>query len=125
MKVQKLRYLITDQRGGERKAGEEGGRGRGKIGEGKGGGWRGKAEEKGSDSLRLAVEEQQEADLNNWTTGEQFETQCSVYVLSVGSGGQRERRWKDTKDWTTERVAHISYNPSDLNPRSMYHKLIL
>ena len=39
---------------------------------------------------------------------EQVETQCSVYVLSVGSGGQRERRWKDTKDWTTERVAHIS-----------------
>ena len=68
---------------------------------------------------------QREATLKNWTTGEQVETQCSVYVLSVGSGGQRERRWKDTKDWTTERVAHISYNPSDLNPRSMYHKLIL
>ena len=77
------------------------------------------------DSLRLAVGEQQEATLKNWTTGEQFETQCSVYVLSVGRGGQRERRWKDTKDWTTERVAHISYNPSDLNLRSMYHKLIL
>ena len=30
----------------------------GKAGEGKGGEWRGKAEEKGSDSLRLAVEEQ-------------------------------------------------------------------
>ena len=24
-----------------------------------------------------------------------------------------------------KRVARISYNPSDLNPRSMYHKLIL
>ena len=53
-----------------------------------------------SDSLRLAVGEQREATLKNWTTGEQFETQCSVYVLSVGSGGQRERRWKDTKGWT-------------------------
>ena len=99
-------------------------RSKGRAGEGKGGGWRGKAEEKGSDSLRSAVEEQQEATLKNWTTGEQFETQCSVCVLSVGSGGQGERRWKDTKDWTTERVAHISYNPSDLIPRSMYHKLI-
>ena len=28
-----------------------------------------------SDSLRLAVEEQREATLKNWTTGEQFETQ--------------------------------------------------
>ena len=106
MKVRKLRYLITDQWGGERKAGEEGGRGRGKTGEGKGGGWRGKAEEKGSDFLRLAVEERQEADLNNWTTGEQVETQCSVYVLSVGSGGQRERRWKDTKDVGLQRELH-------------------
>ena len=78
-----------------------------------------------SDSLRLTVEEQREATLQSWTTGEQVETQCSVYVLSVASGGQRERRWKDTKDWTTERVAHISYNPSDLIARSMYHKLIL
>ena len=79
-----------------------------------------------SDSLRLAVEEQREATLKNWTTGEQVETQCSVYVLSVGSGGQREKRWKDTKNWTTERVAHISYIQStDLNPWSMYHKLIL
>ena len=78
-----------------------------------------------SDSLRLAVGEQREATLKNWTTGEQVETQCSVCVLSVGSGGQRERRWKDTKGWTKERVAHISYNPSDLNPRSMYRKLIL
>ena len=77
------------------------------------------------DFLRLAVGEQREATLKNWTTGEQVETQCSVYVLSVGSGGQRERRWKDTKDWTTERVAHIPYNPSDFNPWSMYHKLIL
>ena len=33
-----------------------------------------------SDSLRLAVEEQREATLKNWTTGEQFETQRSVYV---------------------------------------------
>ena len=32
------------------------------------------------DSLRLAVEEQREATLKNWTTGEQFETQRSVYV---------------------------------------------
>ena len=63
-----------------------------------------------SDSLRLAVEEQRKVTLKNWTTGEQVETQCSVYVLSVGSGGQRERRWKDTKNCTTERVAHISYN---------------
>ena len=47
----------------------------------------------------------------------------SVYVLSVGSGGQGQV--EGHKDWTTERVAHISYNPSDLNPRSMYHKLIL
>ena len=34
-----------------------------------------------SDSLRLAVEEQREATLKNWTTGEQFETQRSVYVV--------------------------------------------
>ena len=47
-----------------------------------------------SDFLRLAVEEQREATLKNWTTGEQFETQCSVYALSVGRGGQRERRWR-------------------------------
>ena len=40
-----------------------------------------------------------------------------MHVLSVGSGGQRERRWKDTKDWTTERVAHISYNPSEHVPQ--------
>ena len=33
------------------------------------------------DSLRLAVEEQREATLKNWTTGEQFETQRSVYVV--------------------------------------------
>ena len=33
-----------------------------------------------SDSLRLAVDEQREATLKNWTTGEQFETQRSVYV---------------------------------------------
>ena len=34
-----------------------------------------------SDSLRLAVEEQREATLKNWTTGEQVETQRSVYVV--------------------------------------------
>ena len=56
----------------------------------------------------LVIGEQREATLKNWTTGEQFGTQCSVYVLSVGGGGQRKRRWKDTKDWTTKRVAHIS-----------------
>ena len=33
---------------------------------------------------------QREATLKNWTTGEQVETQCSVYVMSVGRGGQRE-----------------------------------
>ena len=33
------------------------------------------------DSLRLAVEEQREATLKNWTTGEQVETQRSVYVV--------------------------------------------
>ena len=100
---------------GRRGRKEEGGGGRqGREREGDEGGRQRRKE------VRLAVEEQQEAVLNNWTTGEQVETQCSVYVLSVGSGGQRERRWKDT-----ERVAYISYNPSDLNPRSMYHKLIL
>ena len=31
----------------------------------------GEGREKGSDSLRLAVEEQPEATLKNWTTGEQ------------------------------------------------------
>ena len=33
------------------------------------------------DSLRLAVDEQREATLKNWTTGEQVETQRSVYVV--------------------------------------------
>ena len=31
-----------------------------------------------------------------------------MYILSVGSGGQRERRWKDTKDWTTE-ISHLQH----------------
>ena len=62
------------------------------------------------------------ATLKKWTTAEQVERQCSVYVLSVGRGGQRERRWKKN---TKKGVAHISYNLSDLDSQSMYHKLIL